>query len=188
MEGEKSHKVCLRCGKLMPAEAFFCNSCGADLRAEPAPGLQGAVDPADFKGSSACGPAPGKAAVPATYPAVYPAPPPTSLGAVPAGVQPYPAPPVPPAYHPYAVIYGQRKTDDLAIISIACAVASFVILPFFAAVAAIAVGYASRERIRKSEGALEGDGLALAGILVGMFNVALIMALLLLVVVAILSS
>jgi hypothetical protein len=42
--------VCLRCGKLMPAAASFCNFCGSDLRAAPVAWVQGAVKAEDFRG------------------------------------------------------------------------------------------------------------------------------------------
>ncbi len=58
---------------------------------------------------------------------------------------------------------------------------SFIAIPFFPAVAAIALGFASRQRIREANGSLEGEGLALAGIIVGIFNVALCLGLLALV-------
>ncbi len=87
--------------------------------------------------------------------------------------------PAAPAYGLYPPLYHKRKTDDLAIASLVCAVASFTVLPFFAAVAAIVTGFVSRERISKSEGMLEGNGLALTGILVGLLNLVLCVAILL---------
>ena len=57
-----------------------------------------------------------------------------------------------------------------------------------AAVAAIVMGYMSRERIRKAGGELEGDGIALAGIIVGVSNIILYGAVLLLIIVAAVSS
>jgi hypothetical protein len=76
----------------------------------------------------------------------------------------------------------------MAIASLVCAIASFIFLPFIPAVAAITMGSVSRERIRKSDGELEGDGMALAGILVGVANVVLSVAILLLIVIAVLSQ
>ena len=160
----------------MPAEAAFCNSCGADLMVAAAPGLQGAVDPADFNATMGMEDAPVHTAF-AGLPASPGQPSPPSPG-------PYPAFPAAPAHGPYLPYYRQRKTDDLAIASLVCAIASFTILPFFTAVAAIVIGFVSRERIRKSEGLLEGNGLALAGILVGVLNLVLCVAILLAVLLA----
>jgi hypothetical protein len=178
------YQTCMRCGKLMPAGASFCNSCGADLSAMPAPGLQGAVSPAQFAGALQSGRVPEAAGPPVNYPAME-----TTL---------YPtwkpgAPPFPPqqaalAYQHQPMLYRQRKTDGLAIASLICAVASFALLPLLPAVAAITMGFVSRERIRKSEGELDGDGIALAGILVGLANVVLIVAVMLIALIVVLSQ
>jgi hypothetical protein len=172
------YEVCLRCGKLMPVESAFCNSCGADLRAAPAPGLQGAVSPESFRETLHGGPLPATGVV-------------ASAGGLPPyqapspGASPYaPAP----AYHYYPVPFRQSNMDSLAIASLVCAVASFAIIPLLPAVAAIATGFVSRERIRTSGGKLEGDSYALAGILVGLLNVVLCVAVLLIVLFAALPS
>ena len=175
MEEGGDYKVCMRCGKLMPAGATFCNSCGADLMAAAAPGLQGAVSPREFEAAMGAGPLPPPAAVPA---ASWGTPPPL-VQPLPPYTQPYPTHAAAHLYGPYQTPYPRSKTDDLAIASLVCAIASFTILPFFTAVAAIVIGFVSRERIRKSEGLLEGNGLALAGILVGVLNLVLCVAILL---------
>jgi hypothetical protein len=66
----------------------------------------------------------------------------------------------------------------MALASLLCAVASFVLLPLIPAVAAIILGYAARDRIRRSKGMLEGEGLAVAGIMIGIINVVLVLGLL----------
>ncbi|MEW6552925.1 MAG: DUF4190 domain-containing protein [Actinomycetota bacterium] len=170
MEEGVGYKACMRCGKLMPDGAAFCNSCGADLGAAASPGLQGAVGPQDFKSAMGLGGTP--QAVP---PPVPPGEAPPSPG------QPPPVPPGPyPAYGPYPLVSGQRRTDDLAVVSLVCALASFLILPILPAVAAIATGFVSRERIRDSGGMLGGSGFALAGILVGALNLLLVLGLVIL--------
>ncbi len=68
----------------------------------------------------------------------------------------------------------------MAVISLVCALVSFIAIPFFPAVAAIALGFVSRQRIREAAGRLGGEGLALAGIVVGIFNVALCLGVLML--------
>ena len=166
---EEGYKACLRCGKLVPAGSSFCTSCGADLKADPVAGLQGAVRPGDFTASGV------------GAPAFIPAPPAAPAGTAPAAA-PYPAYPPPPHYpsptyfRPYACGYTARQTDNLAVFSLVCALASFVILPLIPAVVAIALGYAARERIRNSGGTLEGGGLAIAGILLGIANMVLSVA------------
>lgn len=60
----------------------------------------------------------------------------------------------------------------MAIASLVCALVGFVLwfacfIGFFATVAAIPLGFISRKKIRESGGQLTGDGMAMAGIIVG---------------------
>ena len=206
-EGSRQgYEVCLRCGKLLPAASSFCTACGAELAASPSTGRKGSTDIDSFQSSRLPGtPAPGP------YPAPFP---PASPGyrvpssAVskqpqagyrgpwayqPARPGPQAAGPVVPQqidaggqaawrYQPPA--YTARKTDVMALASLLCAAASFVLLPLIPAVAAIILGYAARDRIKQSKGMLEGEGLATAGIVIGIINVVLVLGFLTAVVVA----
>jgi hypothetical protein len=61
-----------------------------------------------------------------------------------------------------------RKTNGLSIASLVCAIAGIV--PFFfglPCILGIVFGFVSRSQIRRSHGAQGGEGLALAGIIVG---------------------
>ena len=61
-----------------------------------------------------------------------------------------------------------RQTSGLAVASLACSCAG--IIPFLfgvPCVLGIIFGFVSRTRIKRSQGSLGGDGLALAGIIVG---------------------
>jgi len=179
------YRACLRCGKIMPAAALYCNSCGADLSAEPAPGLRGAATLEGFGESLRSSQVPETGTSPAARP------PSTTDGSsteTAAGSYYRAAPPSCPAYAYSPLAYAQRRTDNLAIASLACALASYALVPILAAVAAIVMGYMSRERIRKAGGELEGDGIALAGIIVGVSNIILYGAVLLLIIVAAVSS
>ncbi len=167
----------------MPHSASFCNSCGADLSAAPTPGLAGAVSPEEFESAVRNGRTQAAGEVPAPHAAAF--------------APPFPAPATRPTFYarpqaPYAYPYRRAPyirstTDNLAIASIVCAFASFVLLPLLPAVAAIVTGYVSRERIRASEGRLGGSGLALAGILAGAGNLVLC-ALLMAVIIAVYFS
>jgi hypothetical protein len=75
----------------------------------------------------------------------------------------------------------------MAVFSLVCAIVSFVMLPVFPALAAIATGYVSRERIRRSDGGLAGKGMASAGILLGVVNLVLTAVVLLIIVMVMLS-
>ncbi len=81
-----------------------------------------------------------------------------------------------------------RKTDEMAVVSLICGVASFVIFPLLPAIAAIILGIMSRDRIRKSAGNLDGEGLAITGLILGIINVALIAAVFILILVIALAG
>jgi hypothetical protein len=84
-------------------------------------------------------------------------------------VQQPPAPQGQPPYpYPYAV---SPPTNTLAIISLVCGLASFVILPLFAGVVAVATGHMARGQIRQT--GESGSGLALAGLILGYVNIVL---------------
>jgi hypothetical protein len=72
-----------------------------------------------------------------------------------------------PGYPPYAPYGGPpvKQTNGLAIASLVCACAGFLF--FLPAILGIIFGFVSRSQIRRSGGTQGGDGLALAGIIVG---------------------
>ncbi len=65
-----------------------------------------------------------------------------------------------------------RPTNQLAIVSLAAGIASFAILPLIGAIVAIITGHMARRQIRETGEA--GDGLALAGIILGYVHLALL--------------
>ncbi len=104
-----------------------------------------------------------------------------SQAPVPTG-SPYPAAGYPPQgysqqgqYQPYGQYpqygTGVKKTNGLAIASLVCGCAGFLF--FVPAILAIVFGFIARAQIRQSAGTQGGDGLALAGILVGFAWIAL---------------
>ena len=58
-----------------------------------------------------------------------------------------------------------RRTNGLAIASLVCGICSFVVCPLVA-IAGLITGFKARRQIRDSNGAEDGDGLALAGLIV----------------------
>jgi len=80
---------------------------------------------------------------------------------------------VPPYWPTYPMPYGTPphvapKTNGLSIASLVCAIAGIV--PFFfglPCILGIVFGFVSRSQIKRSHGAQGGEGLALAGIIVG---------------------
>jgi uncharacterized Zn finger protein (UPF0148 family) len=74
------------------------------------------------------------------------------------------APPPPArAYAPAASV----STSGMAIASLILGISGLTIVPFFASIAAIIIGYMARNEIRQRPDELGGDGLALAGIIMG---------------------
>jgi len=66
------------------------------------------------------------------------------------------------------------KTDGKAIASLVCGIASITVLFILAGIPAIILGHISRSEIRKSAGRLRGEGMALAGLIMGYLSFAII--------------
>lgn len=151
---------CPQCGAPNEDDAVFCGNCGAVLDAEEL-----SVEPADERveevaaaesegvaGTEASGewqelepdePLPSSEVLPAV-----PAPPPR------------PAPPRPAA--PPGV-----QTSGMAIASLVMGIAGWTLLPVLGSILAIVFGYAARNEIRQRSGELSGEGLAVAGLVLG---------------------
>jgi hypothetical protein len=77
----------------------------------------------------------------------------------------------PPAYPPQQPASYQvaRPTNTLAIISLVAGIAGFVVVPLLGGIAAVITGHMARGQIRQTgEG---GNGLAVAGLILGYLNV-----------------
>jgi len=80
-----------------------------------------------------------------------------------------------------------RPLSNLAVVSLCFGVASWVLLPLLAAIVAIFTGHMARSEIRRSQGETDGDGLALAGLILGYANLALMLVILIGIVMAVLG-
>ncbi|WP_448142538.1 DUF4190 domain-containing protein [Stenotrophomonas bentonitica] len=60
-----------------------------------------------------------------------------------------------------------RQTSALALISLIAGILGWTALPFLGSVAAIIAGHLARAEIRRRPLELEGDGMALAGLILG---------------------
>lgn len=115
----------------------------------------------------------------------YPSPQPQSPGGTDAPA-PYPGTPgvVPgaqpgyPGYSGYAAAPGYptapyypgpmpRKTNGMAIASLTLSIASWIVIPLIGAVLGVIFGHIALGQLRRSDGAEEGRGLAIAGLAVG---------------------
>ena len=65
-----------------------------------------------------------------------------------------------------------RTTSAMAVVSLVFGIASWCMLPVVGAIVAIICGHLARGEIRRSQGGLEGDGLAVAGLVLGYVQLA----------------
>ena len=66
-----------------------------------------------------------------------------------------------------------KKDSGLAIASLVCGIAAWIIFPIVAAIAAVITGHLAKKEIRDSNGTMSGDGMALAGLLMGYIQLGL---------------
>ena len=80
--------------------------------------------------------------------------------------------PVPPGGGGPTPLYAARPTNTLAIVSLVAGVACWVVAPFVGAIVAVVTGHMARSQIRRTgEG---GEGMALAGLILGYIHLALV--------------
>jgi hypothetical protein len=68
-------------------------------------------------------------------------------------------------------------TSYLAIASLFLGVLSWVLIPFFCGLLAVALGHMARIEIARSAGKLTGDGMAVVGLVLGYANIAVVLCL-----------
>jgi hypothetical protein len=76
---------------------------------------------------------------------------------------------------PYGAPVVARRTNGLAVASLVCSIVGFILF-FVPCILGIIFGFVARSQIRQSNGTQGGDGLALAGIIIGFVAVAVIAA------------
>ena len=60
-----------------------------------------------------------------------------------------------------------RQTSSLAVISLVAGILGWTLAPFLGSVGAVICGHLARAEIRRAPDRLEGDGLAIAGLVLG---------------------
>ncbi|MEL1264812.1 DUF4190 domain-containing protein [Pseudoxanthomonas putridarboris] len=65
-----------------------------------------------------------------------------------------------------------RQNSTLAIISLVAGILGWTLLPFLGSIGAIITGHLARAEIRREPQRLQGDGLAVAGLILGWLSVA----------------
>ena len=68
-----------------------------------------------------------------------------------------------------------RNTSTSAVVSLVFGILSWLLLPFVGAVVAVVAGHMARAEIRRAQGAVDGDGLAIGGLVLGWPHLALIL-------------
>jgi hypothetical protein len=66
-----------------------------------------------------------------------------------------------------------RQTSTLALISLIAGILGWSLVPFFGSIAAVICGHLARKEIRQAPDRLEGDGLAIAGLVLGYLSIAM---------------
>lgn len=66
-----------------------------------------------------------------------------------------------------------RQTSSLAVTSLVAGILGWSLLPMLGTIVAIVTGHMARREIRASGGRLDGDGLAIGGLVLGWLAVAL---------------
>jgi len=157
-------KFCNQCGQGNEDEADFCIQCGAKLEAEttaPTP-PQGVAAPPP----PGAGPPPPPTGGPTAAPGfTAPVQPPTGF---PPPQGPYQAPP------PGIPISRPKPNDGSAVASLIMGIAAFLVCPLVLGVLAVVFGYIGKRNIEESAGTLGGESFAVAGIILGWINLAIV--------------
>ena len=76
-----------------------------------------------------------------------------------------------------------KRESSLAIVSLIAGIVGWTILPFIGSIVAVITGHLAKKEIRESGGTMSGDGMALAGLILGytMIGVALLVLVLIIV-------
>lgn len=80
--------------------------------------------------------------------------------------------PMPPSQH---APVPQRQTSPMAVVSLVSGILSWILLPLLGSVVAIITGHMARAEIRREPQRLEGDGLAVGGLVLGYLQLLLLL-------------
>lgn len=165
---------CRNCGTIIePADARFCPGCGASVAPASSAGQRTIVIPASPRRDTDVGAA--QSYQPQSYeqyePYENPAPSPQPFQpAQPSNLpqayqqpyQPYTPPYAPQAYFPTVL-----PTSTAATVSLIFGILAWTMVPLLGAIGAVIAGHMARQEIRDAGGQLGGDGMALAGLILG---------------------
>ncbi|MCA1839539.1 MAG: DUF4190 domain-containing protein [Actinomycetota bacterium] len=172
---------CTNCAQALPEGARICPNCGHPVEA---PGHAPQTPPAPPGVDPGVSPGAGPGTWPAQPGQVQPTgqvPQPAAPGQAPPGQWQSPqgqgsAPPqapLPTAQYPQAFPGPQavvRRTDGQAIASLVCGILGILFCPIVLSIVAMVLGSQARKRIEASAGALDGESMAKAGWILGIFG------------------
>ncbi len=75
--------------------------------------------------------------------------------------------------YPYGGVPQTLPNSSMSIVSLVCGILGITFVPFIGSIIALITGYMAKKEIRESGGALGGDGLATAGLVLGWLGVGL---------------
>jgi uncharacterized Zn finger protein (UPF0148 family) len=155
---------CPECGAPNEDDAVYCGNCGAPMDPDTMPALesdeQSEMDPLEELDVEAFEEAPDELREEQALPA-------GELSMLPAPPKP-PPPPPPPVARTTTV-----QTSGMAIASLVMGIAGWTLFPLLGSILAIVLGYAARREIRQRPDQLTGDGMAIAGLVLGWLMVGL---------------
>lgn len=80
------------------------------------------------------------------------------------------------------VVPALKRESTLAIVSLVTGILGWTFLPFIASIVAVITGHLAKKEIRESGGTMSGDGMALAGLILGYSMIALTILILIVIV------
>jgi type IV pilus assembly protein PilA len=104
---------------------------------------------------------------------------------VPTNAMPAAAAPAPAMAAPPMVPQGEQPNESKAVLSMVFGILSVTIFGFLTGIPAVILGHMSRAAIKRSNGRLKGDGMALTGLITGYISIVLIPLVIVLIVAAI---
>ena len=152
---------CPECGAPNDDDSVYCGNCGAPLDpdATPAMAADEAPEAESVKAPDVHAPEQGPVGAPGAEEALDVDEPST----VPAPSEP------PPAFYRAST----PQTSGMAIASLVMGIAGWTLFPFLGSILAVVFGYAARREIRRQPEQLTGDGLAIAGLVLGWLMIGL---------------
>ena len=173
---------CSTCGAFVPADSVFCLECGAQVSDTTKTNTSDYQTP----NMSSAGMPTMRVFDRSTMSSISTSTPPRSTHSASAAFsaphasqipQPYMPPPPPSADMPLSYSANYTITtvpnSNLAIVSLIFGILAWMMIPLIGSLVAIITGHMARQEIRRSQGAVSGDSMAIAGLVLGYVQLAI---------------